>query len=171
VAETTSQKRAPAPESTVRRLVLRGPLATLRLPLPELLTTLHAAAVIVVVELLVRWVSLPRLCRLLGVRLNLEPPPGTVERLRVKDLPPRAARQVRCTRRVADAWPFSRGPCLRRSLVAGHLLRRLDPALRLGVAGSGDGLHAHAWLEIHDRPLEHVGGFSLLQRTPIEQAV
>jgi transglutaminase superfamily protein len=165
----TAPTRSPV-ESPVRRLLVRGPIATLRLPLPELLTTLHAAVVIVVVELLVRWVTLPRLSRLLGVRLNLAPAPAGAERLRVKDLPPRAARQVRCTRRVADAWPFSQGPCLRRSLVAGHLLRALDPALRLGVAGSGDQFYAHAWLEIHDRPLEAVAGFSRFQREPIEHA-
>jgi hypothetical protein len=137
------------------------------LPYRELLTTLHAGAVIVTVELLVRSVSLPRLSRLLGVRLNLAPAPPDASRIRVRDLPPRAARQVRCTRRVADAWPFSQGPCLRRSLVAGHLLRSLDPALRLGVGGSGDGLYAHAWLEIGDRPLEDIAGFSRFEEAPI----
>ncbi len=164
---------APGPESerTLVRLILRGPLATLRLPLPELLTTLRAAGLIVVVELLVRWVKLPRLSRMLGVRLNLEPAPAGVERIRVRDLPPRAARQVRCTRRVADAWPFSQGPCLRRSLVAGHLLRNLDPSLRLGIGGTGDQLFAHAWLEIRDRPLEDVSSFSRFQQAPIEPAV
>ena len=75
---------------------------------------------------------------------------------------------MRCTRRVADVWPFSRGPCLRRALVAGHLLRDLDPALRLGVGGSGDKVYAHAWLEIEDRPLKDIAGFSILQQTPIE---
>jgi Transglutaminase-like superfamily len=155
-------------EPSVTRLLLRGPLATLRLPLPELLTTLHAAAVLVVVEMLVRWMGLPRLSRLLGVRLNLAPTRLGVERIRVRDLPARSARQVRCTRRVADAWPFSRGPCLRRALVAGHLLRALDPALRLGLVGSGAQLSAHAWLEIHNRPLEDVAGFSPFQEAPIK---
>ena len=158
----------PSPERSVAKLLLRGPVATFRLPLPELLTTLHAAAVIVVVELLVRWVSLPRLSRLLSVRLNLAPAPPDVDRIRVRDLPARAARQVRCTRRVADAWPFSQGPCLRRALVAGHLLRDMDPALRLGLTGSGDQLVAHAWLEIHDRPLEDIASFSPFQAAPIK---
>jgi hypothetical protein len=150
---------------------VRGPVAALRLPVPELLATLHAALVILLVEVMVRRVPLPRLCRLLRVRLNLAPPPRDVARLRVRDLPPRAARQVRCTRRVADAWPFSRGPCLRRALVTGNLLRKLDPALRLGFAGSGDEMFAHAWLEIHDRPLEDVAAFSLFQQVPIHEAV
>jgi hypothetical protein len=135
--------------------------------LPDLLTTVHATAVLVLVEVMVRRVPLPRLCRIFGVRLNLEAPPPDAERIRIRDLPPRAARQVRCTRRVADAWPFSRGPCLRRALVAGHLLRDLDPALRLGLGGSGDEVYAHAWLEIQDRPLEEIAGFSIFQQTPI----
>jgi hypothetical protein len=88
----------------------------------------------------------------------------------VRDLPPRVARQVRCTRRVADAWPFSRGPCLRRALVTGNLLRRLDPALRLGLAGSGDAVFAHAWLELDDRPLEDVAAFRLFHDVSIHEA-
>lgn len=155
----------------MRRLVTRGPLATLRLPLPDLFTTLHAAVVILLVEATVRRLPLPRLCRLLGVRLNLAPASADAERIRIRDLPPRAARQVRCTRRVADAWPFSHGPCLRRALVAGHLLRGLDPALRLGLANSGDKVFAHAWLELHDRPLEDIASFSLFQQTPIHETV
>jgi hypothetical protein len=53
--------------------------------------------------------------------------------------------------------------------VAGHLLRRLDPALRLGLTGAGDGVFGHAWLEIGDRPLEDVAAFSLFQQTPIHE--
>jgi hypothetical protein len=147
--------------------VLRGPLAALRLPVAELLTTIHAALVLGVVELAVRRMQLPRLCRLLGVRLNLAPPVPAAERLRIRDLPPHAARQVRCTRRVADAWPFSRGPCLRRALVTGNLLRRFHPALRLGFEGTGNDVRGHAWLEIDDRPLEDVAAFSLFQELPI----
>jgi Transglutaminase-like superfamily len=141
---------------------------TLRLPPRELLTTLRALSVIVVVELLIRWVPLPRLSRVLGVRINLEPAPAESERLPATELPPRARRQLRCTRRVADAWPFSQGPCLRRALVGGHLLRDLGPSVRLGVGRAGDSLHAHAWLELDDRPLEHVGDFSLFHRSATE---
>ncbi len=167
----TSPVRARPPEPSVQRLVLRGPLAALRLPWPDMLATVHAAVVIVLVEVGVRRIPLPRLCRLLGVRLNLAPPPAEAERLRVRDLPAPAARQVRCTRRVADAWPFSRGPCLRRALVTGNLLRRLDPALRLGLAGSGNEVIAHAWLELHDRPLEDIAAFSLFHQVPIHEGV
>ena len=135
----------------------------LRLSPRELLTTLHATVVLAIVELSIRWVPLPRLSRILGVRVNLAPARDHVVPLPLTALSPRARRQVSCTRRVADAWPFSRGPCLRRSLVAGHLLRRHDPTLRLGVGGAGDTLFAHAWIEIDDRPLEDVSGLGVFQ--------
>ena len=134
-----------------------------RLPPREMATTLHVVAIIGIVELLIRWLPLPRLCRILGVPLNLAPARVGAAPLSVDELSPLARRQVRCTGRVADVWPFSHGPCLRRSLVAGHLLRRHDPALRLGVAGTGDDVSAHAWLEIDDRPLENISGLGVFQ--------
>ena len=53
--------------------VVRRAVRALRLPPRELLTTLHATAVLVVVELLIRWVPLPRLSRMLGVEVTVEP--------------------------------------------------------------------------------------------------
>jgi hypothetical protein len=137
-----------------------------RLPPRELVTTVHAVVVLGVVEVLIRWVPLPRLARVLGIRVNLGPTRPDAEQLPVTLLSPRARRELQCTRRVADVWPLSKGPCLRRSLVAGHLLRRHHPAVRLGVAGTGADLVAHAWLEIDDRPLENVEGLLVFQRTP-----
>ena len=148
--------------------VVRRAVRALRLPPRELLTTLHATAVLVVVELLIRWVPLPRLSRMLGVEVTVEPARSDAAQLPVDELPTRARRRLRCTRRVADAWPFSRGPCLRRALVGGHLIRHLHPAVRLGVAGAGDTLLAHAWLEIDGRPLEPVAQFKAFQRTSNE---
>ena len=116
-----------------------------------------------VVELLIRWVPLPRLSRLLGVRSTSRRPSRGAAALLRRRAAAAARRQLRCTCRVADVWPFSRGPCLRRSLVAGHLLRVTIPAVRLGVAGAGDTLLAHAWLEIDDRPLENVAGLGVFQ--------
>jgi Transglutaminase-like superfamily len=134
-----------------------------RTPPRELLTAAHVVVVIAVVEALIRWVPLQRLSELFGVRLNLAPVGAPAEQLPLSALSPRARRQVRCTRRVADVWPFAAGPCLRRSLVVGHLLRGQHPALRLGVAGDGDGLLAHAWIEIDDRPLEGIAGYAVFQ--------
>jgi hypothetical protein len=153
--------------SDFRRLARRAWRA-LRLPPRELLTTLHALGILIVVELLIRWISLPRLSRTLGVEVNLQPARSDAEQLLVGELPERARRQLRSTRRVADAWPFSRGPCLRRALVGGHLIRRLHPSVRLGVAGEGDTLLAHAWLEIDGRPLEAVAQFNAFQRASTE---
>ena len=137
----------------------------LRMPPREILTTIHVVVLLSLVEVLIRWVPLPRLSRLLGLRLNLDPARPDIEEMAWTELSPRARRQIRCTRRVADVWPLSRGPCLRRSLVAGHLLRRHHPAVRLGVATAGDTVLAHAWLEIDDRPLESV---VRLQRVPTD---
>lgn len=127
---------------------------------------LHVGVVLAVVEVLIRWVPLQRLSALLGVGLNLEPPVVGVRQMAVSELPPVAQRQLHCTRRVADVWPLSQGPCLRRSLVAGHVLRRHGTAVRLGVAGTGDGVHAHAWLEIDGRPLETVSAFTAFYIAP-----
>lgn len=137
-----------------------------RLPPREMVMTARVLAVMLVVELSIRWVPLPRLSRLLGVRIDLRPPRPGVVQMRLEDVPPAARRQLACTRRVADAWPFSRGPCLRRALVGAHLIRRLDPAVRIGVSGSGSEVLAHAWLELDDRPLESVAGFTPFQHLP-----
>jgi hypothetical protein len=62
--------------------------------------------------------------------------PGWVQlRLRAVDL-------------VFKVWRFGpAGDCLRRSLVTGHLIRELDPVLRLGVRRDGSRVRAHAWIE------------------------
>jgi hypothetical protein len=131
----------------------------LRMPPRELLTTIHVVIVLAVVELLIRWVPLPRLSRLLGLRVDLTPGSPGAQQMHLAELPPHAQRQLRCTQRVTDHWPSARGPCLRRSLVAGHLLRVHDPAVRLGTVGAGDTLVAHAWIEIENRPLETIDDF------------
>lgn len=136
-----------------------------RLSAREILTTLHAVAAMTVVELTVRWVSLPRLSRSLGAPLELEPPPSGSDLPPLEDLGSRATRQLLCTWRVAEVWPFSDGPCLRRSLVGGHLIRRMSPILRLGVVGDGDEVIAHAWLEIDGRPLEPVADLQPFHRS------
>jgi hypothetical protein len=133
------------------------------LPLRELLLIFYAALVLLVVELLIRWVPLPRLTRMLGVRLDLSAAPVAQAEPAVFDLPHNAQLRLRNMTRVVDRWPFCKGPCLRRSLVTAHLLRAYHPAIRLGTAGTGDTLRAHAWVEIDDRPLEDVSEFAVLQ--------
>ena len=44
--------------------------------------------------------------------------------------------------------------CLRRSLVMGHVLRRHDPVLRIGVRRTDGGFSAHAWVEVAGEAVE-----------------
>jgi hypothetical protein len=126
------------------------------------LTTVRVLFTLGFVELLIRWVPVRRLGRLLGAPVSFATARPDAARLTVAELPPRAQRQLRCTQRVAAHWPSANGPCLRRSLVAGHLLRDHHPSVRLGVGGqSTDDLAAHAWLEIDQRPLEDVQEFRM----------
>src|SRR5688572_22839362 len=104
---------------------------------------LHALAILIAVELLIRWVPLPRLSRLLGVRLDLLPVDADNARPRPA-LPLPSRRRLHIAYRIAELWPFRDGPCLRRSLVAAHLLRCHDASIRLGVAGQSESLKAHA---------------------------
>jgi hypothetical protein len=150
------------------KVELRRPIRRLRRLLGEILVTLHAMAVLAFVELLIRWVRLPRLAHLLGVRLDFGPVPANIERLRVDELSPRVRRQVRCAARATAFWPIGDGPCLRRSLVIGHLLRRHGAAVRLGVAGAGEAILAHAWVEIDGRPIEDVSAFDAFRSTLVE---
>lgn len=129
---------------------------------------MHSIALLMFIEVLIRWVQLPRLARLLEVRLDLGPTMDRPERLRLGELPPRARRQVRIATRVVDAWPLGQGPCLRRSLVIGHLLRHESAAVRLGVPSVGPMLEAHAWVEINGRPLEDVTRFAAFQSDVVE---
>jgi len=141
-----------------------GMARTLRLPPRSIATTFRVAALMSVVEVMVRRVPLPRVASVLRVRLDLHPAPPSEGPVDVAALPPVAQRQIACTNRVADVWPFSDGPCLRRTLVAGRLLRRHDPAIRIGLRGADTDMVAHAWLEIDGKPLEDVsdvGAFAI----------
>ena len=95
--------------------------------------------------------TLPRLAGLMGVRLDLTDPtpPAAVQ----AELPPWAARRVTAVDRVLRRWPFG-DTCLRRCLVLGRRLDRLQPVLRIGpLRGPSGALTGHAWLEVGGRPL------------------
>lgn len=100
-----------------------------------------------VVELAVRFVPLPRISAFMGVPLRSTDDSSAVTR-RPLTLTRWQSGQLRALRPVARRWPFADGPCLRQSLVAGHILRRLDPVLRLGIATDDTKLLAHAWVEV-----------------------
>ena len=121
----------------------------------EALTFIHALVVMGVVEILVRFVRLPRVARLVGAPLSLDTTePKPFDPAVFDNMPIAMRRKLWCTDRVAVRWPFSKGPCLRRALVGGHLIRRHGPTIRLGVDVSAADAEAHAWLEIDGEPLE-----------------
>lgn len=142
--------------------VMSGAVAICR----AVVVAVYAVLTIAFVEALVRTVPLPKLAAALGCRLELGPSSAEVARLRLAELPPRAQREIGWSRRVALRWPFGPGPCLRESLVVGHLLRRYDPVVRLGLDGSGQAMLAHAWVEVGGRPLEDIGRLTTFQSVP-----
>jgi hypothetical protein len=112
-----------------------------------------------VVEVLIRWMPLQRLSRLLGVRVDLGPGRPGMAPVDPRSLSPRQRRRVRMTLRLSARWPFSEGPCLRRSLVLARLLRPDDVAVRLGFPRESGIAIAHAWVELRGRPLEDVSAY------------
>lgn len=123
------------------------------------LTCVRVFALFVLAELLIRWVSLPRLTSFLRVHLDLRPVGPSPTGASPIPMSFRAGRQLVYTWRVAARWPFGAGPCLRRSLVAAHLLRSSGATLRLGFPHGRPDFVAHAWVEIDRRPLEDVSAY------------
>ncbi|WP_380165878.1 lasso peptide biosynthesis B2 protein [Jannaschia sp. R86511] len=109
-------------------------------------------ALAVVVEVGLRVTTLPRLARLLRVRLDLDEHGAVLDEVPV--LPGWARRPARATAVVLSRRPFQ-DTCLRRCLVLGSRIRGLDPVLRIGVRRSGTGgWEAHSWLEVGGRSLD-----------------
>lgn len=115
------------------------------------------------VEVALRITSVSRLSRLLGVPIDTtdtcsgrtEPPPQA--------LTAGERRRLRILAAAVTRWPFGRGPCLRQSLVAGRILVRHQPRLRLGAAPIEGGVVGHAWLELDgDRSVGRPSGFPVL---------
>ena len=109
---------------------------------PSLPRTLLA---VLAVEIGLRRSQLERTARLLGVPLQLEPASPHERAGAVPEA--ELARAARLAGAAVRRMPVP-DSCLRRSLVAGHLLRRHHPSLRLG-ATDGPGPHrGHAWIEL-----------------------
>lgn len=126
------------------RVVLRR---ALRLLDPQVVLVV---LVVLVVEAGLRLSTLPRLTRLLGIRLAQDCESGKQQDV---ELPPGLPvtwirRRALAVNRVFRYWPFD-DTCLRRALVLGHRIRRLDPTLLIGVRHDDSGaLAAHAWLVV-----------------------
>lgn len=153
------------PRRRVRPPLLRALREAVKVRPSDLCSLAQVTAVVVFVELAVRTVPLARLAGWLGVTLRLSDdeaaePAGLPE----GGFGPGERRKARLARRLLAHWPFGAGPCLRESLVIGHVLRRHGPALRLGVARDGQAIAAHAWLEVGGVSLEADRGFLPLGR-------
>jgi len=110
-----------------------------------------AAVVALVVEIGLSISTVPRVTRLLGIRnvgdLEVMSAGAAVD----VDWIRRRSTQVH---RVFRRWPFG-NTCLRRALVLGQRIRRLDPLLVIGVRHDEAGrLLAHAWLVVGGTALD-----------------
>lgn len=121
-----------------------------------------------VVEASIRWVRVPRLARVLGVTVGTgsDAFAASARATGSPELTGQERRALDAVLRVIRCWPFGTGPCLRESLVLGHLLRVREPMLRFGVARERGRLRAHAWIEIGDRPINDPQGFVPLRGAP-----
>jgi hypothetical protein len=130
---------------------------------PAVLVTV---AVAVVVEVGLRTTRLPALARRVGAPLaaaatETSRPPGEL------DLPADTVRRLQIAVRILRHMPFDE-KCLRRSLVCGWHLRRLDPELVVGVAVVDGEVKAHAWLTVHGVSLDPSGSASFAALRPVE---
>lgn len=112
---------------------------------------LRALVPMVMIEISLRTSDLPTTCRRLGIVCDLHsaaPPSGLAV------LPRWARRAVLGSLVVVSRWPAG-DTCLRRCLLIGHRLRRLDPVLRIGVQRApGGAFSAHSWLEFDGHPFD-----------------
>ncbi|MGH3870094.1 MAG: lasso peptide biosynthesis B2 protein [Pseudonocardiaceae bacterium] len=118
---------------------------------------LAALAVACVVEVGLSISTLPRLTKLFGIRLVGDSDDGPT--VRATDITPEwFQRRSAAVHRVLRHWPFG-DTCLRRSLILGQRIRRLDPVLVIGVRHDEHGkLAAHAWLTVDGVALDTQAG-------------
>ena len=124
--------------------------------------TIYATALVVAVEVLLRFQPIDRASRWLRAPLfdgsdhvDLPPLDGSC-------LTDRERRLLGALAWVQQAWLFD-ATCLRRALAAGWVLRRRRPRLCLGLTGTHDVL-AHAWLVLEGRSLDGLPGAPLFKR-------
>lgn len=119
----------------------------LRLPLAEQVRIARMAALRVALEPMLRSLPLPRVARLMGVRLGASADPPA-PKLAARALPSADARAVRAAGLLTSGGRDAKRRCLRHALLAGHALRRHDPVLRIGAARRDGTTTAHAWIEV-----------------------
>ncbi len=110
--------------------------------------------VMIVVEIGLRTMRLPRLARLLRLRLGVDGPPAHDGDAPDPAVMLRIRRYARAIDRVLRRWPFG-DTCLRRALILGFIIRDLDPTLLIGVRRDDAGeIAAHAWLMVAGTTLD-----------------
>lgn len=123
-----------------------------RLGAADLVCTAIALILAAVVEIGLRTLRLPRMSRILGIPLGIDPPSRRPDAIPVT-IPGWARRRLAAARRALRHWPFG-DTCLRKALVGGAMIRSLDPVLRIGVARHEGALKAHAWIELEGLSLD-----------------
>lgn len=121
-----------------------------------------------VAEVGIRVVPLPTLAAWTGATLaTTEPAAGSAQEVQGKPhLSGSELRRLRLVDALAKRWPLGTGPCLRQALVAGRVLRRHHPILRVGAALSDTDVVAHAWLEVGAFELGRSDDFTALVASP-----
>ena len=130
------------------RTMLVGKLQTAwRMPTAARAAAVQALCVAPLVELGVRCLPLTSVCRWLGIEVLDATPGASDTEGSSNELDGAIRRAQRATDLALRNWGYPRN-CLRRALVTGHLLRRHQPSLRIGVRRRSDRCEAHAWLTI-----------------------
>jgi hypothetical protein len=115
------------------------------------------------VEVAVRILPLPMVAAWMGSPLaTVETTPSSWR----PQLRPGEGRRLGLVCALGRRWPFGRGPCLRQALVAGRILRRHRPTLRIGAALEDADVVAHAWLEVGALELGRSAEFTTLVSGP-----
>ena len=136
------------------RTALRLGRKFLGMPLRDKLLLLRVLWWTALVEVGVRTVPLPKLAHRLGVRLSSDDPPEDPH-----ELTEAQQRHVLAVQQVIRRWHLAPGPCLRESLVIGHLFRDEQPVLRIGVLREDGELKAHAWLDVRGLKIGELPGY------------
>ena len=133
------------------------PRALRRMSLLDVCALARVAVLALVVEIAIRLLPLPIVARRMHV--SLVRPPARPGLATLPDFSGAELRAVRMARALMRRWPWGSGACLRRSLLVGHVLRRHDPWLRVGVTRDDADIRAHAWLEIRGVETTGAGPF------------
>jgi hypothetical protein len=123
---------------------------------------IRAVLVLMAIEIGLRTTRLPVLAGRLGCGLALDGGPA-LPTGKVLDITDDEWTRLDLAGKLMRHWPFP-STCLRRALLAGHVLRNRKPQLRIGVAKIHGVVTAHAWLDIGGVSLDPIGGstFELL---------